>query len=191
MNATSTPSAGPGTRARSGSASRGIVLIVVGAVLFLAGPVAGVLGGSAAMVPSSLSVAGSTVEVGTTTTLTLQEGERIVLLAPRGQLADVSASDCAVTAPDGTAQAGPDREPASTLNTMVSGETYESFAGFTASAAGAYELSCRTDVPVVAMPPVSALGMLSPMLWGAAAGLLGSVSGLVLLVLGLVRMARR
>lgn len=174
----------PVRRSRTGS----IVLLVLGAVLVLAGPVLGVIAGTLSMIPTSLSVAGSAADVRPEATIPLDAGKKIYLLAPVPQLGQISHEDCTATAPD--AEAAVVFEPASALNTLVDGTTYESFASITPTVAGDYTIACDTTVPVVTAPAFDLAGLFGPFLWLTLTGILVGIAGLIMVIVGIARVAR-
>jgi hypothetical protein len=170
----------PARRPRTGS----IVLLVIGAVLVLAGPIIGIIAGSLAMIPTSLNISTSAADVRAEATIPLDAGKTIYLLAPVPQLGQIAHEDCTATAPD--AEATVAFEPASALNTLVDGTTYESFASITPAGSGDYTVACDTTVPVVTAPPFDLAGIFGPFPWLTLVG----VAGLVMVIVGIVRITR-
>ncbi|MFC0673787.1 hypothetical protein [Brachybacterium hainanense] len=82
-------------------------------------------------------------------------------------------------------------EPASTLNTHARGTRYESFGRVTAPETGTYTLSCDTGTDVIAAPPFEVGSFLGPLWWWTAGGLVVSLGGIVLAIIGIVRLATR
>ncbi len=167
-----------------------IVTLVIGAVLTIFGPILGILIGSFALVPQALGLADNTAHVAPTATVELDTGESVFLLAPVADLSAVDHSDCTAETRDSTT-AAISYEPASALNTLVNGTRYESFARVTAEEAGTYTLSCDTNVDVISAPPFEFGSFLGPFGWWTAGGLLVSVVGIVLVIVGIVRLATR
>lgn len=166
-----------------------IVTLVIGAVLTIFGPILGILIGGFALVPQALGLADNTAHVAPTATVELDAGESVFLLAPVADLSAVDHSDC-------TAEAGEGRtatvafEPASALNTLVDRARYESFARVTADEPGSYTLACDTSIDVITAPPFEPGSFLGPLGWWSAGGLLVSLAGIVLVIVGIVRLTR-
>ncbi len=157
-------------------------------MLLIAGPILGIVAGSLSIIPARLSIDASATDVGPSATIPLEAGKRIYLLAPVPELEQISHEDCTATFSGGDATVA--FEPASALNTLVNATTYESFASITAATGGDYTLTCDTTAPVVTAPPFDLAGIFGPFLWLTLAGILVGVAGLVLLVIGIVRVAR-
>jgi len=177
----------PGTRRRL----RGpVLLLVIGAMAALGGPIVGVLTGSLALVPGVWRQISDVTEIQPTGTRHLEAEEKIYLLAPVAQLADVTHEDCTATSDRGPAEVV--FAPATALNTLVDGTRYESFASITAPTAGEYTITCRADdVSVVAAPEFNFRTVFGPFLWLTVAGLVVAVAGVVMIIVGIVRLARR
>lgn len=175
---------------RRPSRTGAIITLVIGAVLTVCGPVLGILIGSFALVPSALGVAGDTARLAPTATVQLDADESVFLLARVVDLEVADAGDCTAEAVDGVA-AAISYEPASALNTLSGGARYESFARVTADEAGTYTLACDTGIDVIAAPPFEFGSFLGPLGWWTAGGLLVSVIGIVLVIVGIVRLAAR
>lgn len=166
-----------------------IITLVIGAVLTIFGPILGILIGSFALVPQALGLAENTAHVAPTATVDIDAGESVFLLAPVADLEAIAHSDCTAEAGDGTA-ATVSSEPASALNTLANGARYESFARVTADGPGSYTLSCDTSVDVIVAPPFEFGSFLGPLGWWTASGLLVSLVGIVLVIIGIVRVTR-
>lgn len=178
-------------RSRTGA----IVALVIGAVLTVCGPVLGILIGSFALVPHALGYADNTAHLAPTATVQLDASESVFLLTKVADLEAIDHSDCTAEAGDGTT-ATVSYEPASALNTLANGTRYESFARATVDEQGTYTLSCDTSVDVITAPPFE-LGsffepgsFLGPLGWWSAGGLLVSLAGIVLVIIGIVRVTR-
>lgn len=166
-----------------------IVTLVIGAVLTISGPILGILIGSFALVPQALGLAENTAHVAPTATIDLDAGESVFLLTKVADRKAIAHSDCAAEAGDGTA-ATVSYEPASALNTLAHGTRYESFARVTADEPGTYTVSCDTSVDVITAPPFEFGSFLGPLGWWSAGGLLVSLVGIVLVIIGIVRLTR-
>lgn len=166
-----------------------IITLVLGAVLTIFGPILGILLGSFALVPQAFGLAEHTAHVAPTATVELDAGESVFLLAPVADLSAVDHGDCTAEAGGGAAAAVA-FEPASALNTLVDGARYESFASVTADEAGSYTLACDTSVDVITAPPFEFGSFLGPFGWWSAGGLLVSLAGIVLVIVGIVRLTR-
>lgn len=179
------PSAPP-RRPRTGA----VVTLVIGAILTITGPIFGVLAGSLAMIPVALETAEYTMEVSPTGTVVLGAGESVYLLAPVAELEHVDHEACVASGPDGDV-ATMAFAPAGALNTLVNGTRYESFAQITATVAGSQNITCQTDdIPVITAPPVTLGGLLEPLAWWSIGGVAVSVIGIVMVIIGVVRLAR-
>ncbi|MGO2665470.1 hypothetical protein [Mycetocola reblochoni] len=182
----SAPSDAPTRRPRTGA----IIVLVIGAILTITGPIFGVLAGSFAIIPGALDLAENTTEVSPTGTITLSDSESVYLLAPVADLAHLDHESCTATGPD-EKPATVGFAPASSLNTLVSGTRYESFAQLTASTAGTYDITCQTDgIPVINAPPFTLGGLMGPLAWWSIAGIVISLIGIVMVIIGIVRLAR-
>lgn len=166
-----------------------IVALVIGAVLTISGPVIGVLVGSFALVPTAVNFGESTIRVDPSRSLHLESGEEVTLLAPVSDLEHADPEMCTASTPNGSA-ATITYEPASTLNTLVGGTRYESFARVTATADGQQAITCQTDIDVVAAPPFQLSELFGPLVWWTAGGFIVSLLGVALAIVGLVRLTR-
>lgn len=175
----------PRARSRAGA----IVALVIGAVLTISGPVLGILIGSFALVPQALGYGENTAHLDPTATIELDADESILLLAPVADLEQADHGACIAEASESTA-ANISYEPASTLNTLVNGTRYESFGRVTADEPATYTLTCDTTVDVIAAPPFELGSFFGPLGWWTAGGLLVSLAGIVLAIIGIVRLAR-
>ncbi|WP_159498844.1 hypothetical protein [Microbacterium sp. 18062] len=181
----SAPSDAPTRRPRTGA----IIVLVIGAILTVTGPIFGVLAGSFAMIPGALDLADNTIEVSPTGTITLGDGESVYLLGPVADLDQLDHESCTATGPNDE-PATVVFAPASALNTLVSGTRYESFAQVTASTAGTYDITCQTGgIPVVTAPPFTLGGLIGPLAWWSIAGIAVSLIGIVMVIIGIVRLA--
>lgn len=179
------PTAQARVRPRTGA----IVTLVIGAVLTVCGPILGLLVGSFALVPSAIGYGESTARLAPTATVDLDAGDSVLLLTPLAALEHADHSACSAGAGDGTeATVSPER--ASALNTHANGIRYESFARVTADERGAYTLSCDTDIDVIAAPPFEPGSFLGPLAWWTTGGLVVSLIGIVLTIVGIVRLTR-
>lgn len=181
-----TASAAPPRKTRSGA----IIVLVIGAVLTITGPIFGVLAGSFAMIPTALDIAGDTAAVSPNGTVNLDPGESVYLLAPVAELDQLDHETCTATGPDG----GPVTvayAPATALNTLVGGIRYESFAQLSATTTGPHDITCPTDgIPVVAAPRFTLGGLFGPFAWWSIGGIAVSLIGVVMVIVGIVRLAR-
>lgn len=173
-------------RSRTGA----IVALVIGAVLTVCGPVLGILIGSFALVPQALGYADTTAHLAPTATVELDAGESLFLLTKVADLEAIDYSDCTAEAGEGTTVTV-SYEPASALNTLANGTRYESFARVTADEQGTYTLFCDTSVGVITAPPFEFGSFLGPLGWWTAGGLLVSLAGIVLVIIGVVRLVTR
>jgi hypothetical protein len=177
------------TRARARrSRAGGVVLIVIGTVLLIGGPILGVVTGGLAMIPAGLDLAENTRSVQPETSIALENGKQLYLLAPAAQLSQVSDQDCAADVSG--IQVEIRSEPAGTLRTFVHDTAYKSFASFIAPRAGDYTISCDTTVPLVTAPPFSLLGLFGPFLWLTLTGIGLGIGGLATIIIGIVRVIR-
>lgn len=180
------PSTTPTRSPRTGA----IIVLVIGAILTITGPVFGILAGSFAMIPGALDIADSTTEISPAGTVALEAGESVYLLGPVANLDQLDHESCTVVGPDDE-PATVAFAPASALNTLVDGTRYEAFAQLTASTAGAYDITCQTSsIPVVTAPPFTLGGLLGPLAWWSIAGIALSLIGIVMVIIGIVRLAR-
>lgn len=179
---------GPSGRTRTGA----IITLVIGAILTIGGPVLGVLTGSLAMIPGALDLADHTAQVAPAATIALEEGNSVFLLAPVPDLEHIDYEMCTATGPDETS-ALVKYEPATALNTLVDGTRYESFARVTAVAAGPQTIACpdSSDIPVIAAPPFRLGEVFGPLAWGSIAGLVVSLAGVLMAIVGIVKLARK
>lgn len=173
-------------RSRAGA----IVALVIGAVLTVSGPVLGILIGSLTLVPQALGYAENTAHLSPTATVELDVGDSIFLLAPVADLELADHNACTAEASDDTT-ATISYEPASALNTHANGTRYESFARATADEPGTYTLSCDVETDVIAAPPFELGSFFGPLGWWTAGGLLVSLAGIVLAIVGIVRLVTR
>lgn len=186
---TPTPALAAGHASGRGSRSAPLAMLIIGALLTVGGPFLGAVIGSFAMVPGALGYADRTVELAPSGTVRLEAEESVLLLAPVAELASADHAQCSAEAADGTA-AAVTFEPASTLNTRSSGTRYESFARVTAQTDGTHTLTCDTEPRVIAAPPFEMGSLLGPLAWWTAGGLVVSALGVVLVIVGIVRLTR-
>lgn len=167
------------------------ITLVIGGILTITGPVLGILAGSIAMIPGALDLAAETAPVAPTATVTLDHDESVYLLAPVAELENIDHEMCAATGPDDT-DALVSYAPASALNTIVRGTRYESFARVTAASTGAQEITCpaTTGVPVVTAPPFSLGGLIGPLARWSIAGVVVSLAGVPMVIIGIIQLAR-
>ncbi|MEV0393235.1 hypothetical protein [Polymorphospora rubra] len=182
----------PPSVARARSRTGAIIALILGAILTISGPVLGVLVGSLALVPSALSYADSTTRLAPTGTVELDPGKSVFLLAPVADLEHADHQTCRAHTGNGV-EATVTYEPASALNTLVSGTRYESFGRVTATARGEYTITCEADVDVVAAPPFHLFEVFGPLArWtagGIALSLIG-VIGMIGVIVGIVGISR-
>lgn len=166
-----------------------IITLVIGAILMISGPILGVLAGAFSMIPTAIEVGDNIAEISPTATVTLETQESVYLLAPVAELEHLDHGACAAHGPDGDA-AGVTFAPASALNILVKGQRYESFAQVTATTTGHHTITCETDdIPVVAAPPFT-VGIFGTFAWWTIGGIIISVIGVALVIIGIVRLAR-
>lgn len=169
--------------------TRAIVALVIGAILTVAGPMLGVLAGGVALIPIALNAAGDTTRVTPSGSVDLDEGEHVLLLAPVADLEHADAALCTAQGPS-AGEARVTFEPATALNTRVDGTRYESFARVTAAESGPQAISCDTGIDVVAAPPFELSQAMTPLAWGAVGGIVFSLVGIALVIIGIVRLNR-
>ncbi|WP_156890436.1 hypothetical protein [Gordonia shandongensis] len=172
-------------RSRTGA----IVALVIGAALTVSGPVIGILIGSFALVPHALGYGENAAHLAPTATIEIDADDSVLLLAPVADLVHAAHGGCTGATADG-AVADISYEPAGTLNTLVNGTRYESFARVTAGEPGTYTLACHTPVDVIAAPTFELGTVVGTLGWRTAGGLIVSVPGVVLAIIGTVRLAR-
>jgi|GEM_PF-4182388 len=177
------------TPTRPQSHTKAIVLVVVGALLVLGGPVLGSLIGSFALIPGAFNTIEQVALVQPAATIRLEADERIFLLAPVTRLDEIAHTDCTVeSAPQPTEVAF---TPASALNTLAYGDRYESFGVITAGQPGDYTINCAaTEVPVVTAPPFELRTFFGPLLWSTVGGLVLAAGGVVMVIVGIVKLSR-
>lgn len=174
----------PAPRSRVGA----IVTLVIGSVLVVLGPVLGLLIGSFSAISPALDIAAETVRLEPSATVTVKSGGSTLLLAPEGSDGTVSAADC--TASSGGASLPVGRTSSSTLNLLVNGKNYVSFAQVAPDAGGEVVLQCDSKVDVIAAPPLSVGSVLGPIGAWTAVGFAVSAVGIVLVITGIVRLVR-
>lgn len=178
----------PQTQSRP-SRTGAIITLVIGAILTITGPIFGVLAGAFSMVPAAIEVGDNTAEISPSGIVALDAEASVFLLAPVAELEHLNHDICSVTGPNGEA-APVSFAPASALNTLVNGQRYESFAQVTAATTGPHDITCDTDsIPVVAVPPFT--GLFGTFAWWPIGGLAVSLIGVVLVIIGIVRVARK
>ena len=153
------------------------------------GPVAGILIGSFSRVPAAVGYADDTAELAPTATITLDADETRYLLAPVADREQADHADCRAETADGNS-ATIEYAPASELNTRAHGQQYESFARITAHENADYTIECDNDISVITAPPFQLASFFGPFTWWTGGGVAVSLVGIVLTIIGIVRLAR-
>jgi hypothetical protein len=185
----------PPAPVKSHTKTGAIVTLVVGAILMIGGPILGGLAGGGVIM---LGFYNSTVPLSPIATVEIAADDSLILMAPVPDLDHVGYRSCQATTdtgvpatvtyePAGTLNMTYD--PTSVLNTLV-GKRYESFGRITATTAGTYTVSCETDVAVALAPPITASQIVKLTLLWMGAGFVLSLIGMVLTIIGIVRVTR-
>lgn len=172
------------------SRTTAILALVIGGVLTVFGPIIGILIGSFALITPALGLADTTTRLTPTASIELDAGQSVFLLVPVADLEHAGYQSCTAST-DGDVTATVGYEPASALNTLANGTRYESFARVTADTHGIYTLSCDTTVDVITAPPFEIGTFFGPLGSWTAAGLVVSLVGIVLAIIGIVRLVSR
>lgn len=165
---------------------RGLVMLVVGLVLLLlVGPAATVIG----LVTSLGSLAGDasqgpTVMTGSSVELELPAREMVILYVPAE---DAGTAQCTA---ESSVPGALTTVPSSTPTTFGDGSEYVQVLGVASLEDATVTLSCTgTDAPAH-LGPYSMLGMMGPLVIGPLVGLVAGLTGLVLTIIGIVRLTR-
>ncbi|MGP5220764.1 hypothetical protein [Arthrobacter rhombi] len=172
------------------SRTRAIITLLIGAVLTVFGPIAGILIGSFALITPALGLADTIAHLTPTASIELDAGQSVFLLTPVAYLENADNHDCTAIA-DANVTATVGYEPASALNTHTDGIRYESFARITADEPGTYTVACDSTVDVITAPPFELGSFFGPLGWSTAGGVLVSLVGIVLAIIGIVRLVAR
>lgn len=176
------PPGGPVTHKR-----RGLIPLIVGAVLLLIiGPVAAI--GGIAWSMSSLigdTAQGPVVIEGGTGDIDLAANEMVILYVPSADAAAGATCEATATDPGQITSV-----PTSGTTTFPSGETYEQSLGVVATADTTVTINCdATDTPGY-LGPYGIWAMAAPLLLGPLIGIGAGLLGLVLIIVGIVKLVR-
>lgn len=181
--AASAPAPGGPTQPRK---RRGIIPLVVGLVLLLVIAPAVTIGGLVWSFGSIVSdqVSGPTVLQGSSGEVPMAANEMIIVYIPSE---DAAGSSCTAETPD---QGSITIVPTSGTVTFGDGSTYEQAIGVAAVADTTVTVSCEgTDAPAY-LGPYSVFGIAGPLLIGPAIGIFTGLAGLVLVIVGIVKLVR-
>lgn len=165
-----------------------IVMIILGGLLMVGGLPVGALTGTALMIPAAIGLADDFVAVSPAGTIEAEAGDTVSLYLAGG---DPTGADCRATGPDGADAA---IAPATISSTVESdGLSYELIGTVEAASAGTYTIECDTSTTSTAFATIGSPGMTlaAPVIWGAVIGGIVSLVGIVLLVIGIVKLVRR
>ncbi|MBK0421829.1 hypothetical protein JD292_07055 [Leucobacter sp. CSA2] len=178
------PQSAPAPRNRVGA----IITLIVGSILVVFGPALGLTIGGLSLIPTALDFAGQVERVHPSTPIEIPAGGEILLLAPEKAVASIDPSACAVTGDAATAAVA--EAPRTSLNTLVNGTNYVSFAQVSSEQGGSVRIDCATTADVLTAPPFPVGSVLGPLGWWTLAGVGLSVVGIVLVIVGIVRLVR-
>ncbi|MBE9404824.1 hypothetical protein IOE58_11750 [Brachybacterium sp. Marseille-Q2903] len=179
----SAPAPGGPTQPRK---RRRIIPLVVGLVLLLVIAPAVTIGGLVWSFGSIVSdqVSGPAVLQGSSGEVPMAANEMIIVYIPSE---DAAGSSCTAETPD---QGSITIVPTSGTVTFGDGSTYEQTIGVAAVADTTVTVSCEgTDAPAY-LGPYSVFGIAGPLLIGPAIGILTGLVGLVLVIVGIVKLVR-
>lgn len=155
-----------------------VLLVVVGPVAFIGGLVwsLGALAGDTMNGPEVLAGGSGQVEIGT--------NEMVIVYVPA---ADAAGATCTAEGADG---ADVSTVPSSGTVEFPDGTTYEQTIGVLAHEDSSVTITCTgTDAPAY-LGPYSLFGIAGPLLIGPIIGVLAGLVGLVLIIIGAVKLAR-
>lgn len=177
------PAAGPAPAPAPPRRRKGLVMLIVGLVLLLVvGPlmtIGGIVWGVGSLV--SDTAAGPTAMEGGELTMELPASDMLLIYVPS---ADADAAQC--TLAEGDAQT----VPSSSTVTFPDGTEYEQIMGVAAVSDTTVTISCTGTDGAAYMGPYGMLDMMGPLLIGVIVGVLAGLVGLVLTIIGIVRLVR-
>lgn len=165
---------------------RGIIPLVIGLVLLIVIAPVVTIGGVVWSLGSLVSdqVSGPTVMQGGTEDIPIAANEMIIVYVPSEDAANTTCTA------EGTDQGSVTVIPTSGSVTFGEGGSYEQTIGVAAVSDTTVTVTCEgTDAPAY-LGPYSLFGIAGPMLIGPAIGILAGLVGLVLVIVGIVKLVR-
>ncbi|MFF8819181.1 hypothetical protein ACF07D_14420 [Leucobacter sp. NPDC015123] len=184
------PSQYPNQRPRSSVAA--VVAVVLGAILTLGGLPFGLAVGALATVPKVFEMIEEVTEMTPSGTVTASRADdAFYLLAPEDAPNASLPIECTATTESGRSLPVQAVRPYS-FSSEYRGGDFNSFAIVRAESPGEILIECPSDVVgVVAAPAFNAASFFAPLFWWSIGGVVATVMGVALVVVGIVLLVRR
>ncbi|GAA2829888.1 hypothetical protein FB468_0332 [Leucobacter komagatae] len=188
---TAPPAPAPAPPAPRQSKVGAIIAVVLGAILLLGGLPFGVAIGGIATVPQALGMIEGITEVAPSGAVTAKAaGDKFYLLGPSHAAGAVAPEFCTATGASGES-IRIDPVSASAYSSDFGGRDFSAFAVLRAPSTGDIVIQCETeDGAVLAAPAFNLTSFFSPLFWWSVGGAVATLVGLVLLIVGIVLLAR-